>query len=559
MDDKNPTGRKSEGLRRRAEKLLQESDGKLRHAPHGIKELVHELQVHQIELEMQNEELRRAQAEIEESRSKYADLYDFAPVGYFTITKRGIIAEANLTLCNLLGVERRYLLNNPFFLFVKSGSRVSFHRYLHEVFADDAKHTCELKLVRKNGTEFTASMKSIAFQDKEGNFFCRSVITDITDRKQKEDALHISESKYRLLLENLPQRICYKDDNLVYVSCNGNLARDLHIKPDEIKGKTDYDFYPAELATKYRMDDMKVLKSERTEEVNEKYIKDGQELVIRMVRTPVRDEKGTVVGVLVIFWEITETIALQREAERAKHLAALGELTTGISHEINNPMTGIINCAQILWNKSAEGSREKDLARRIIKEGDRVVAIVKKLIIFAGTYDDEEKKDVINIHEILSDALILTKAQLRKDGIKLKLDVPEDLPEIIAHPRQIQQVFLEIISNARYAVNQKYAEVHDDKILEISGEEIIIDNRPYVKITFLDHGTGIPVAIMDQAVHPFFTTKPRGSRGIGTGLGLSTSHSIIKDHGGKLMLDSVEGKYTRVMIILPEKSESLQE
>jgi PAS domain S-box-containing protein len=559
MDDKNPTGGKSEGLRKRAEKLLKERDGKLRHIPQDIEELIHELQVYQIELEMQNEELRRAQTEIEESRSKYADLYDFSPIGYFTVTRRGIIIEANLTLCNIFGVERRCLLNSPFFLFVKSGFKVSFYRYLQEVFTNGSKHTCELKLMKKNGTEFIASIESIAFRDNKGNSSCRSVMTDITDRKQKEEALRRSEDKYRLLLENLPQRICYKDKNLVYVSCNGNLARDLHIKPDEIKGKTDYDFYPVELATKYRMDDVKVMESGKTGEIDEKYIRDEQKLVIRMVRTPVRDEEGIIIGVLVIFWDITETIALQRESERVRHLAALGELTTGISHEINNPITGIINCAQILWNKSAEGTREKDLARRIIKEGDRITAIVKKLIIFAGTYEEKGQKDVVNIHEILTDTLILTEAQLRKEGINLKLDIPEDLPEIVAYSRQIQQVFLEIINNARDAVNQKYPETHDDKILEISAEETMVDNRPYVKITFLDHGTGIPAAIMDQAVHPFFTTKPRGSRGIGTGLGLSTSHSIIKDHGGKLIIDSIEGKYTRVMIILPEKSESLQE
>lgn len=104
------------------------------------------------------------------------------------------------------------------------------------------------------------------------------------------------------------------------------------------------------------------------------------------------------------------------------------------------------------------------------------------------------------------------------------------------------------IYNARYALNQKYPESHDNKILEILAKEITIDNRPHVKVTFYDHGTGIPADIKDKVMNPFFTTKPAG---VGTGLGLSISHNIVVDHGGKLMIDSAVGEFTKVSVILP--------
>lgn len=392
------------------------------------------------------------------------------------------------------------------------------------------------------------------FADIDGSPLVLELGIDISDRKRAEEALRASESKYRLLLENLPQRIFYKDRNSVYISCNENFANDLHISPDKIKGKTDYDFFPKELAEKYRIDDKRVMESGKAEEIEERYIKDGMELIIHMVKTPIRDQKGDIIGILGVFWDITQKIMLEREAERSRHLAALGELAAGVGHEINNPMTGIINCAQILFNKSEEGSREKDISRRIIKEGDRIAKIVQRLLIFARPIDQNEKRSIEHVQNILSDTLILTEAQLRKDGIRLRLDISPDLPEIFVHPQQIQQVFLNIISNARYALKKKYPGTHDNKVLEIAAKEVTIDNRPHVKLTFYDHGTGMPPDIRNKIMAPFFTTKPRGE---GTGLGLNISHNIIRDHGGKLMIDSDEGKFTKVIVILPAKESTM--
>jgi len=248
--------------------------------------------------------------------------------------------------------------------------------------------------------------------------------------------------------------------------------------------------------------------------------------------------------------EVADRKLAEAEVMRASQLAALGELAAGVAHEINNPVNGIINYAQILANKSIPGSKEQDIAIRIRKESYRIANIVMSLLSFAC--DNKEKKRPVHIHEIMSDTLDLSRPQLKKDGIRLNIKIPQNLPQIIAQPQHIEQVFLNIISNARYALNSKYPAAHENKIIEIRAEEKIIAGRPYIRIIIYDRGIGIPSGALDNIMDPFFTTKPAGE---GTGLGLSISLGIIHDHGGRMKIDSVEGADTEVVIELPVKTE----
>jgi PAS domain S-box-containing protein len=140
---------------------------------------------------------------------------------------------------------------------------------------------------------------------KVTNQMIESVSTEINERRKVEEELRQSENKYRVLVENLPQKIFLKDRNSVYISCNENYARDLGIDPQQIAGKTDYDFFPKELADKYRVDDKRIMESGKTEEIEEQYIQDGSEGFVKTVKIPVKDEEGNIIGVQGIFWDIT--------------------------------------------------------------------------------------------------------------------------------------------------------------------------------------------------------------------------------------------------------------
>jgi PAS domain S-box-containing protein len=237
---------------------------------------------------------------------------------------------------------------------------------------------------------------------------------------------------------------------------------------------------------------------------------------------------------------------LQAQLQRAQKMEAIGTLAGGVAHEINNPINSIISIAEILKDQCHDQGEDDDIPSRIIKEGDRIAQIVKNLLSFAR--DRKEEYSPAYIQDILSDTLGLIERQITKDGIKLSVDVPADLPKIKARGQEILQVFLNILSNARYALNKRFPGAHEDKVLEIRGETIEIKGKKHVRTTFYDHGMGIPENILGRISDPFFSTKPQGE---GTGLGLSISHGIIKSHGGSLWFESVEGKYTGAMVDLP--------
>ena len=257
-------------------------------------------------------------------------------------------------------------------------------------------------------------------------------------------------------------------------------------------------------------------------------------------------EAERVSSVLLLVSDITEKMAMQAEAMLAGHMASLGELAAGVAHEINNPITGIINYGQILINECSPESMEKDIGERIVKEGERIGRIVKTLLSYARSGREEKKPT--RVPAVLEESIILIQAQIRKEGIDLKIDLPDDLPEVDANFQQIQQGFINIINNARYALNEKYPGRHKNKRFEITGEKVTISGRPYVRIVFYDQGVGISAHELSMLTKPFFSTKPFGK---GTGLGLNITQRIITDHGGQLSFESTKGEFTRVIVDLP--------
>jgi signal transduction histidine kinase len=202
--------------------------------------------------------------------------------------------------------------------------------------------------------------------------------------------------------------------------------------------------------------------------------------------------------------------------------------------------------AEILKERYHEQGRDEDIPSKIIKESDRIAKIVKNLLSFAKDWQEESRS--ARIKDILSNTLGMIKGRMAKDSIKLSVDVSNNLPDIKARSYEIQQVFLNILSNAHYSLNQRFHGSNENKFLGIQSKTVKLEDQNYVRTTFYDRGTGIPKNILNKVCDPFFSTKPSGN---GTGLGLSISHAIIKNHEGNLLVESVEGEYTKVMVDLP--------
>jgi len=212
MPDKKSASKQFSGLRKRAEKALQErpSDNleSTELSNEEMHSLIHELQVHQIELEMQNDELHRLQNEIEESRNKYSHLYDFAPVGYFTIKQKGIIAQANLTGAALLGIDRQSLIGKPLTRFISREGQDTFYLHRLQVLKKKGNHTCEVKMMNYENAPFYARLESIAVPGENENApNLRTAITDITDRKMIDQQLQASLKEKEVLLQELHHRV----------------------------------------------------------------------------------------------------------------------------------------------------------------------------------------------------------------------------------------------------------------------------------------------------------------------------------------------------------------
>jgi PAS domain S-box-containing protein len=192
-------------LRRRAEALAvyMEPQDLESFSPEEMRQVLHELRVHQIELTMQNEELRRAQVQIDAARERYFDLYNMAPVGYCTVSEKGLILEANLIAASMLGVARGELVRQPISRFILREDQDIYYLHRRKLLESGEPHVCELRMVERNGLQFWARLRSLAMHDPDGALVSRVVMNDITERKQVEQALREKAEELRQALEQI--------------------------------------------------------------------------------------------------------------------------------------------------------------------------------------------------------------------------------------------------------------------------------------------------------------------------------------------------------------------
>jgi signal transduction histidine kinase len=267
----------------------------------------------------------------------------------------------------------------------------------------------------------------------------------------------------------------------------------------------------------------------------------------------VKDAQGRTIKTHGLDQDITERIRKEEEDSRIaaqlqqqQKLESIGVLASGVAHEINNPINGILNYAQLIFDGLETEDPMGEYAADIMKECDRVTTIVHNLLSFSR--QEKQSHSPARIEDILNAALSLIRAVMRHDQIRIEVETAPDLPSIKCRSQQIQQVILNLLTNARDALNERFPGFDEAKVVKIDVRLIEKDREPWIRVAVENLGTPVTAEVRDHLFVPFYTTKPKDR---GTGLGLSISYGIVKDHHGDIYLDSGPGQATRFHLELP--------
>jgi len=404
----------------------------------------------------------------------------------------------------------------------------------------------ETAIVNATGKEIPVSQVIISHKDREGDLcYFSTIMRDISEARKQEDELRKSEKLLYTTLSSVADAVITTDTsgkitfmNPTAVKITGYAATNGHtLNLLEVFDVVDED-------TEQKISDpvLEVILSGEAKKFGSHYrikIKSGVELPISFNCAPIMDGENVLGGVLV-FREISEERKREAKQRHQQKLESIGTLAGGVAHEINNPINIIMNYAELILEKLNEQDDEYDDVKNIIGESQRIASIVRNLLAFSR--QETESKEPARLWDIVNTTVSLTRKIFTADQIKMDVDVSDRLPYVNCRSQQIMQVLMNLITNSRDALNEKYPKFDENKIIKIRAKEIEFDNREFVRLTVEDTGTGIEKSILDKIYDPFFTSKPRYK---GTGLGLSVSHGIVEDHNGRMSVETEVGKFTR--------------
>ena len=468
---------------------------------------------------------------------------------------------------------------------VHQEDREAVKEQVRKVEAGTTPEPLEHRIIHKNGHVRWVRHTVVPCRDRSGKLESYDgLIADITQRKKAEQDLINSEAFYHSLVEHLPQNILRKDLKERFTFANQRFCAMLGKPLEDIIGKTDFDFYPPALAEKYQRDDRYVIRTGQIfETIEENQAPNGEKTYVNVIKTPIYDVRGQIIGIQGIFWDITERkrfeerlqkanqelaaseAALRKSHEelksaqlqliQAEKMESVGTLAAGVAHEVKNPLAILMMGVNYLTKKL--GGAEENI-QQVLKEMreaiDRADSITRGLLDFSASRQLAIKPENLNV--LIDETLRLVRHELSKKQIVVQKNFGERLPNVGVDRRQIQQVLLNVIVNAVHAmevggtltVRTYTKQLTETSHFEGSRKATGFWVGEIAVVTELeDTGTGIPEENLAKIYDPFFTTKPTG---VGTGLGLPVSKKIIELHGGSLDVRNVKSGGVRVTILL---------
>lgn len=370
------------------------------------------------------------------------------------------------------------------------------------------------------------------------------VIRDITEHKTAEKALRLERDKAQQYLDIAEVILVALDTTGEIMLLNRKGCYILGYDEGELIGKNWFDTcIPAQGRDQVQMIFRRLMTGETNPfEYNENQVltKSGQERTIAWRNTLLKDESGQIIGTLSSGEDITDQERLKAQLLQSEKMSALGQLISGVAHELNNPMTGVLGYSQLLLGDPNLPESTRNMIERISHDADRARKIIHNLLTFARKRKPEKRE--VHINEIVERTLELREYEMQVNNISLTKSYDPKIPALHVDEDQLQQVFLNLMINAEQAM----LDTHGRGSFEVTTQWD--EERNVVQITFKDDGPGIQKEMISKIFDPFFTTKPEGK---GTGLGLSISYGIVQGHGGSITVDSEEGQGTAFIVELP--------
>ncbi|MDD3814049.1 MAG: response regulator [Desulfocapsaceae bacterium] len=544
-------GESAQELRQRAEEMLRQSEDTLQNAqsPEAAQQLLHELRVHQIELEIQNEELRRSQHDMDVLRARYFDLYNLAPVGYITLNEQGRIVEANLTSANLLGVARSELVKWPLSHFIFSEDQDRYYLYCKQL-TETAGRTdvCELRMVRADGSFFWANLQAIGI-DEVPEY--RIVISDCTRQKLDEIEVRASKELWEKTFNAMPEIITIQDNKMHIVRANEAANQFFQVEPGELNGKYCYEVFSGTSSPCSGCPQLKTLKDRGEHFAVITHENRGKTFYISSAL--ISTENGDIQYIVHVAKDVTEQRKMEEELCQAHKMEAMGTLAGGIAHDFNNILAAILGFSEFAIRDLPEDSKAREDIEQVISSGQRAVELVKQILTFSRKA--EQQRHPFQPHVIIKEALKMLRSIL-PTTIAIEEHIDPESGSIFADPTSIHQIVVNLCTNAYHAMdNEKGTLTVSLSRKEIHKEDSIESDvvpGSFVKLSIQDTGSGMDKKTMARIFEPYFTTKETGK---GSGLGLAVVYGIVKTLHGFIKVESEPGQGATFSVYIPALEE----
>lgn len=481
--------------------------------------------------------LVKANEMFQKSEEKYRLLVESLNDVIFNLDADGNITYVNPAAERIIGYSTEDITGESFTKYIHPDDLPGLMESREETM-EGVLNPYEFRMVDKGGSVHYVRTSSRPVKKDSEHVEMVGVLTDVTVKKRAEEALKESEEKYRTILNTIEDGYFEVDLKGNFTFFNESMTGMLGYHKKEMLGLNYREYMTREIADRVSSTFNEVFSTGvPAKNADWRLIRSDEEIIdIETSVSLKRDDSGEPIGFFGIARDVTEKKKMELQLLQTEKLSTMGTLMSGVAHELNNPLTSIIGYAQLISRKDVPDEIKEKL-NIILKESVRSSKIVGGLLAFAREHKPERK--TININEILMESIKLREYDLKVSNVEIETSLSTDLPTTFADPYQLQQVFINLINNARDSIADQ-----GQGALAIRTERLD-DN---IILEFEDTGPGISKELVNRIFDPFFTTKEVGK---GTGLGLSMAYGIIKEHSGDISVESKPGVSTKFTITIP--------